>query len=268
MVFAGESQPVVKKKSSVSMAVGHERTKPLHNFDLPCLKWGSQKYLRCLRVASDADVGSDRRSSVPRFDDSLIDRRRESEPERRKVRIPIIDGGEGIAAMREQVLLEIKTETEKMKDAIFRKGVAEAEEQSATAAAAAAGVEPRPWNLRTRRSACTAPAGGERGGGGGVKSSRIEDRKSEANNNGVKSQSPRLVRGSPEKEEPLSLPVALTRKEIEEDFMALVGHRPHRRPKKRPRIVQKDVNVSQSTTHFVFLVQRAPNLFLNFGFFV
>ncbi|MCD9645964.1 hypothetical protein HAX54_035404 [Datura stramonium] len=35
-------------KKEVFMAMGPERSKPLHNFTLPCgLKWGNQRYLRC-----------------------------------------------------------------------------------------------------------------------------------------------------------------------------------------------------------------------------
>ncbi|XP_038997302.1 uncharacterized protein LOC120122141 [Hibiscus syriacus] len=36
--------------------------------------------------------------------------------------------------------------------------------------------------------------------------------------------------------------VALSKKEIEEDFMTMVGHRPPRRPKKRTRNVQKQLD--------------------------
>ncbi|CAN1333484.1 hypothetical protein LINPERPRIM_LOCUS36059, partial [Linum perenne] len=38
------------------------------------------------------------------------------------------------------------------------------------------------------------------------------------------------------------LSVSLSRKEIETDFMAMLGRRPARRPRKRPRIVQKQID--------------------------
>ena len=240
------------------MALGPERTKPLHNFDLPCLKWGSQKYLRCLRVVSNGGAGgggggeSDRRSEVPRFQDSLIDRRRESESGKRKVRVPkpvMIennDGGDdaGFAAMREKLILELETSARKMKDEMFGEKVAEAEaEAEGGEQSGVVGVESKPWNLRTRRAAAAAAG----------KSWRIEERKmtttttvhkwsprSEANN-GVK-----LTRLPEVKKERAKFSVALTKKEIEEDFMKLLGHKPPRRPKKRSRIVQKQLDVSQS----------------------
>ena len=38
--------------------------------------------------------------------------------------------------------------------------------------------------------------------------------------------------------------VSLSREEVRDDFMAMVGTRPPRRPKKRARIVQKQLDVS------------------------
>ncbi|PON78646.1 hypothetical protein PanWU01x14_019040 [Parasponia andersonii] len=254
MVCAGERQRGLKSSSPVSMAVGPERTKPLHNFDLPCLKWGSQRYLRCLRVVPNGG-GIDRRSDVPRFESSLINRRRESEPERRKIRIPRPvmennynnddnDNDDGIAAMREKILLELKTKAIAMSDRILREEVADGDGGGADAEAgeqsAAAVLESRPWNLRTRRAACKAPVSG-----GGAKSSGIEERRRSnyspprsESANGVKS--PRLVRAlvSEKKKERARFSVALSKKDIEDDFMELLGRRPGRRPKKRPKHIQ------------------------------
>lgn len=290
MVCLAERERLVVKSS---MAVAPERTaaKPLHNFDLPCLKWGNQRYLRCVKVNSDGGRGNDRRSVCSRFESSPADRRREPESERRKRQQRFFskpgkedekdDGEEEIAAVREKLMCDLKKAADKMKYAIFRKeeevaaaeGDDEVEEEDDTAveddeeddgvaasaaygeklppaaapsAAAAAGVETRPWNLRTRRAACKAPA----------KGLRIEDRKDvnwsplrTEGNNGARS--PRLVRGlPPEKKERVKFSVPLARKEIEEDFMALLGHRPPRRPKKRPRIVQRYLDVSRSRTRF------------------
>lgn len=293
MVCLGERERLVVKSS---MAVAPERTaaKPLHNFDLPCLKWGNQKHLRCVKVNSDGGGGTDRRSVCSRFESSPADRRREPESERRKRQQRFFskpgkedekdDGEEGIAAVREKLMCDLKKAADKMKYAIFwkeevaaaeRDDEEEEEEDNAVeddeedddvaasaaygerlppaaaaaasaAAAAAARVETRPWNLRKRRAACKAPA----------KGLRIEDRKDvnwsplrTEGNNGARS--PRLVRGlPPEKKERVKFSVPLARKEIEEDFMALLGHRPPRRPKKRPRIVQRYLDVSRSRTCF------------------
>ncbi|XP_024023244.1 uncharacterized protein LOC21398538 isoform X2 [Morus notabilis] len=270
MVCLGERERLVVKSS---MAVAPERTaaKPLHNFDLPCLKWGSQRYLRCVKVNSDGGGRTDRRSIAQRFDSSPIDRRRELEWERRKrqrffskpgkIEDEKDDAGEeGIAAVREKLMCDLKKAADKMKYAIFRKeaaaeeGVGDADEddedddddvaasangeKSSPASVAVVVEEARPWNLRTRRAACKAPA----------KGLRIEDRKAVASplrtegNNGNGARSPRLVRGIPPEKERVNFSVALEKKEIEEDFMELLGHRPPRRPKKRPRIVQKQLD--------------------------
>ncbi|KAL6188007.1 hypothetical protein ACLB2K_039402 [Fragaria x ananassa] len=187
---------------------------------------------------------------------------------------------EGIEAVREKLMFEFKTAADKMKDAILRGEedidldvddevvapapfapaaavvtdvAAPAEEEDAEAAAVeeggsspAAAATTRPWNLRTRRAACKAPIGG----GGGSKGLRIEERKvnysplmSEGNNGG---KSPRLVRGASgsglEKKERPKFSLTLSKKEIDEDFMQILGHRAPRRPKKRPRAVQKQLD--------------------------
>ncbi|ONI31446.1 hypothetical protein PRUPE_1G313700 [Prunus persica] len=273
---SGERERVAAK----SMAMGSERTKPLHNFNLPWdLKWGNQKHLRCMKVSSDAGGSTgeasavDRRSSAQRLESSvMMTRRRESEFEKRRFRAPRPriendDAEEGIEAVREKLMFDLKTAADKMKDAILREeevavaaadtdmaadgeDVEMAEEGESSPAAAA---EVRPWNLRTRRAACKAPLCG-----GGAKGLRIEEKKANYSplrsegNNGVKS--PRPVRGAsgsgsgsgPEKKEKekerVKFAVSLTKKEIEEDFMVMLGHRPPRRPKKRPRNVQKQLD--------------------------
>lgn len=257
MVFAGSGE-------EESMAMGPERSKPLHNFMLPCsLKWGSQRYLRCMKVAPDA---GDRRSPPST-------RKRELEPppnnardsdKRTRITKPRIHGDDGIDAVREKLMLDLKTEADRMKDAILGKEVAEenddddeGEEEEGEAAAAAAvtvavaeteervdaapaaGV--RPWNLRTRRAACKAPAAG----GDSGKGLKIEERRPNSSPSGTVNGAVKL-RGSPEKTEKVNFSLPLSRKEIEEDFMQLVGHRPPRRPKKRPRNVQRQMDVSRS----------------------
>ncbi|XP_019441404.1 PREDICTED: uncharacterized protein LOC109346351 isoform X1 [Lupinus angustifolius] len=230
------------------MAMGPERSKSLHNFMLPCLKWGNQRHLRCMKVPTDnASNGGDHRSPAP-------SRKRELEPVTNNATVtvakPGIDGDDdgGIDAVREKLMLDLKTEAHRMKDAILGKGVAEENGDGDVAVAAAAAEElvvsvgVRPWNLRTRRSACP------------EKGLKIEEKKTifssssplRTNNNnnnvgGVVMKSPKL-RGTPEKIEKVKFSVPLSRKEIEDDFMKLLGHRPPRRPKKRARIVQKQLD--------------------------
>lgn len=86
----------------------------------------------------------------------------------------------------------------------------------------------RPWNLRTRGAACNEP--GE--------------------------ESPATKRGIDEeerdKDEKLKFSVSLLKTEIEEDFSIIIGKRPPRRPKKRPRIVQKKLNVCILVGNFLW----------------
>ncbi|CAN1333483.1 hypothetical protein LINPERPRIM_LOCUS36059, partial [Linum perenne] len=161
---------------------------------------------------------------------------------------PVVGGGadEGFDAVRKKLMLDLKTAADRMKQEFVREKEAcvedEAEDElghrekrrrSSPPASVTGDVdklqEPRPWNLRTRRAAS----------GKGLK---IEDRKES-------SCSP--IRSKREKEEEeeeklenrmAKLSVSLSRKEIETDFMAMLGRRPARRPRKRPRIVQKQID--------------------------
>ncbi|KAG5380579.1 hypothetical protein IGI04_028421 [Brassica rapa subsp. trilocularis] len=80
-----------------------------------------------------------------------------------------------------------------------------------------------PWNLRKRRAACKAPV------------TDSEGIQKEEEENGVR---------------PKFNPT-LTKKEVEDDFIAMTGHKPPRRPKKRPRNVQKQIDVLHPASYFV-----------------
>ncbi|KAH0677507.1 hypothetical protein KY285_025308 [Solanum tuberosum] len=270
------------------MAMGHERSKPLHNFDLPCgLKWGNQKFLRCAKVDSNGEIphfhrrsnGSDSIGRRMREIDGMVNNRRSSvvkdellkETEvgfTRKFRSAGYNGaaggggGDGIAAVREKLMFDLQAEADKMKYAIFRDGLEE--EVSVTPATAptevTTGVDAsRPWNLRTRRAACKAPMNGIAGGGGGGGGSNGALKVDVIRNNGSSSslsplrnenKSARLRSEfagagdsyTGEKRKRTNFSVSLVRREIEEDFMAMVGHRPPRRPKKRVKMVQKNLD--------------------------
>ncbi|TXG57371.1 hypothetical protein EZV62_018684 [Acer yangbiense] len=286
------------------MAMAPERSsKPLHNFTLPrTLMWGNQRYLRCMKVQDSSTMAAAaaivdhrhvrRRSSPNRLSGF-------SDASRRRERVllfkkPRTDGGggggggdeeeeEGIEAVREKIMNDLKTAADKMKDAILRKQRVsdyEREEEespvSAAAAAAAAQDSARPWNLRTRRAACKDPNGGPAPAAASPASKgflRIEERKPSSSSSpmrsevGVGAKSPRVLRGGgglAEKEVKKERPkfsMALSKKEIEEDFMELVNHRPPRRPKKRPRIVQKQLDVS----FFFFFFFEFFSIFSNRG---
>jgi len=60
--------------------------------------------------------------------------------------------------------------------------------------------------------------------------------------------------------------VSLTKEEVEHDFWALVGTRPPRRPKKRPRIIQKNLDVIIPLTPSIINYIHAFFLVILFNF--
>ncbi|KAJ7943140.1 DUF1639 family protein [Quillaja saponaria] len=255
MVLLGVAEEIEGVSPQKAMAMGPERSKPLHNFTLPCLKWGNQRHLRCMKVSSDGgDVSGsgDRRSPESKSENFMVTRRREAgsekvrviakESERRMMRISKSkfdgDDEDGIEAVREKLMFDLKTAADKMKDAILREGVTEEDEEEEEEQKSPPAAAEMPWNLRMRRAACKAPISG-----GSEKGLKIEEKKPNYSplrtEVGVKS--PRL-RSTSEKTERPKFSVSLSKKEIDEDFMEILGRRPPRRPKKRSRTVQKQLD--------------------------
>lgn len=212
--------------------------------------------------------GVNRQSHSSRSEESTESRSRESPSEMRmflkdlemrpkvsKSRIKKTDDDDGIEAVREKLMFDLKTAADKMKEAILSKEAAvvgdETEEKKNDSAGTeeTPAAEARPWNLRTRRAACKAP----NADGGGSKNLKIDEKKSNSHSplrsdGGAKS--PRLKIG-PEKKKKVKLVVPLSKREIDEDFLEMVGIRPPRRPKKRTRIVQKQLDVSSLKLPYV-----------------
>ncbi|XP_076902191.1 uncharacterized protein LOC143556845 [Bidens hawaiensis] len=205
---------------------------PLHNFDLPCLKWGNQKLLRCMKVESTADRPETstppRRNSEFRFRSS--DRYRF--PSSEKLPARITDGE--IEATREKLMFDFQKEVVKMKDAILRD----------TTAATATVSNQTPWNLRTRLAALTAANGVDVNVNNNGEVLKLKP------NSNCMYYSPALTAStdavnasvSGEKRERPKFSVSLSRRELEDDFLAMAGRRLPRKPKKRPRIVQRQLD--------------------------
>lgn len=280
MVILGKSG---EREVDKLMAMGSERSKPLHNFTMPCLKWGSQRYLRCMKMNPNGEVCSaDRRSSASEVDKRLIGRRigrtdrKESfqkSPSPAETEVGVFgrkskaasDGDDGIEAVREKLMFDLQTAADKMKVAILREGLEDVPPPTAAASPSEADGA-RPWNLRTRRAACKAPTGingaiGGGGGGGGnvsggrgrggAKSSKVDERKPNFSPLWTENKSPGLVGDvtvpaaenlAGEMSARAKFSVSLCRREIGDDFMVIAGHRPPRRPKKRPKIVQEQLD--------------------------
>ncbi|AQK88230.1 DUF1639 family protein [Zea mays] len=104
----------------------------------------------------------------------------------------------------------------------------EKHQQASSPGAAAASQPPRPWNLRTRRSPTAAPLAS----------------RSDAAAPAGGAQPPQL-QSPPPPAAPTkrAFSAALSRDEIAEDFATIRGTRPPRRPKKRPRAVQRQLDM-------------------------
>nr|CAB3464537.1 unnamed protein product [Digitaria exilis] len=96
-------------------------------------------------------------------------------------------------------------------------------------ATGAAPQPPRPWNLRTRRSATVAPLA-SRSEAAGKAAAGLAQRPLA---------SPSAAAAARKR----GFSAALTKEEIAEDFAAIRGTRPPRRPKKRPRAVQRQLDM-------------------------
>lgn len=256
MVFSGNRDRRPAEEETENM----ERLKPLHNFDLPCLKWGNQKLLRCMKVNSNGDVSAGDRKHSPGIaggsgGDGVIGARR-----RDRVRITSVDdrkidgyyykfssseklksavAGDGeIEATREKLMFDFQTEVGKMKDAILRGKYVSPAPVPVPATTSDSPAE-RPWNLRTRRV---------NGNGDSIKPNvspvRNECNKSPIHRRvgGGVSGGNAIVTTSGEKRERPKFSVSLSRREIEDDFTVMAGRRLPRKPKKRPRIIQKQLD--------------------------
>ncbi|CAK7326608.1 unnamed protein product [Dovyalis caffra] len=258
------------EREESAMAMGQERSKPpLHNFDLPFLKWGNQRQLRCMKIPDSTTAAAAVRDNKNENNGGRFSFERQRSSNRspptklgnydtRRFKAPRERFGgveEGIDAVREKIMLDLKTAANKMKDKILRKEVSDddseiEEEQSlqsqsqspqrsvvAAVEETRAEQEVRPWNLRTRRAAIG-------GGGNSILGKATSNNCSPLRSDSTKS--PRLRGDKRDKEEKekerVKFSVPLSKKEIEEDFMAILGQRPARRPKKRPRIVQKQMD--------------------------
>ncbi|XP_010066709.2 uncharacterized protein LOC104453783 [Eucalyptus grandis] len=249
-----------------SAAMGSsDRPKQLHNFSLPCLRWSNQKHLRCVKVGSPSPSPS---PSVP--DDGgrsgggggggvgvrslkfAIRRIEEGTEEAREVDRPMavvfgpqnggggsganVDGDrdDGMGGRREKRRAGDELWGEREEDSGVPAENKEGPEQEPGAVAAAQAAVP--WNLRTRRPGFKVLAALNIGAKYGDSPSRSEGVDVGGSGGGAGGSNG----GKNEEREKFAVP--LKRKEIEKDFLEMTGHRPSRRPKKRNRTVQKNLD--------------------------
>ncbi|WOL18481.1 hypothetical protein Cni_G27277 [Canna indica] len=173
----------------------------LHNFSFPTLSWGGQRFLRCSKLPEGGGTAS--------------------QPADQNHRTPRMKSSPGRPSPSDRERREAETRPREAEKIPSFAAVAEAD---------------RPWNLRTRRAACNAPAEEPNGNHGSACPGAPSMEKI---NFSVKA-----LRRSDESEkvEMVKFSVSLSRAEIEEDFLAIKGTKPPRRPKKRVKIVQRELD--------------------------
>ncbi|KAJ8490845.1 hypothetical protein OPV22_012566 [Ensete ventricosum] len=232
MVISAET-PATPPDPAVAMATkeasvprGGTRGSLLNNFSFPILETlGSHEALRCMSGNGEgkAVAGAGRRSTGS------------SEVGELRIRVPS-SGDEddpGIEEVREKLLVHLREAADRMKRVVQhlarRGGVPEparaAEARPSPEADTSAAL---PWNLRTRRGAARSPMGTARHLSG---SPTVAAEKRNV----------RLRLEAPERRERPKFSISLTREEIEEDIYALTARRAPRRPRRRPRAVQKQL---------------------------
>ncbi|KAK6134120.1 hypothetical protein DH2020_032145 [Rehmannia glutinosa] len=215
------------------------------------LRWGNQKYPRRTEVNSDGRISLLRRSTTVdshssdhhRYDDSGQQRRtvRDRDRDRGSHKVgttppPASDGGrrfgddgDGIAAVREKVMLDLQTAADKMKHAIFKDGLEEGEISGSPppppAAAPVEGEIDRPWNLRTRRAACKTPVSRFISSTNcGVAAAAADAMKPNSGFSDMRTASTSGGAGAAARSDKRRRPkfsVALSKRDIEEDFLAM-----------------------------------------------
>ncbi|CAL9107516.1 unnamed protein product [Musa acuminata var. zebrina] len=221
-------------------ARGETQDSLLHNLSFPILKtWGSHRVLRCMSVNGKREIvaGTGRRSEAS----ESPTRAQESD----------CGGDPGIEEVREKLLVHLREAADRMRLVVplptkGRGGDAEqppapASEVSIDSDANSSKAPAvRPWNLRTRRRAARVPMG-------------IERHLSAPPPGAAEKRTVRLRSEAPERREWPRFSISLTREEIEEDIYAVTGCRARRRPRKRARVVQKQLDVSFFPhLHFTF----------------
>lgn len=209
------------------------KTQQLHNFSLPQLKWNKNTnnlHQRRRRAAESPphrhrspirDSDSDQRK-----DDTVGKSEKDWQPEKdSKAKIFVRLRKSGKAAESADVENESREKVPKKDEIQVEKGgdVENCETEEAE--------EPKTWNLRPRRAGKKAMNADSKGTIK-IPEDRTRGRKDVTGNSS----------GVAEKEKKPKFSVSLSREEIEEDFLILTGSKPPRKPKRRTKAVQKQLD--------------------------
>lgn len=247
------------------------KSQPLHNFSLPDLKWAmNHTNTHRFRKLSDSSHKS------PRNDADC-----ESESPKRSPLLEGVKTGDGIDksdkkkpavvvssddlvessekkptassdGSRSKIFIRIRTKNSKTADEVADTGdhtsVAEDAEESV----------PKTWNLRPRRM-ITKVNNNAIGGASKIGGAAVPDNKAQPparpeltrNRNIVTTEAKVPEKKEKEKEKKQKFSISLTKEEIENDFLILTGSKPARRPKKRAKNVQKQLDVSHDSVLYI-----------------
>ncbi|RWW33426.1 hypothetical protein GW17_00001852 [Ensete ventricosum] len=218
---------------AANSAVSAARGSLLHKFSFPILKtWGNQRVLRCMSVEGKGEAVA-------------AGSRKASDAARGGIHVPEASGGDerGVEEVREKLFVHLKEAADRMKLVIpspplpppLRVGDADkkTDREAEVDAELSSSSVARPCKLRTRRRGSRIPS--------------VFERQTSASPVAMVEKRPvRLRSGSIALEERPKFSITLTREEIEEDIYSVTGHRARRRPRKRPRVIQKQLDVSCS----------------------
>lgn len=240
MVFSVDSET-----ETPPLRMAAEKPHPLHNFSFPDLKWGSQRYLRCMNVdPGDQNPGHSLERRSPPSDAESADRSSPNRsgsfrkpatpslPEKSRKPLQQTASDPGIEDLREKLMGHLRTAANQM----CYKVPEDKEEEESSAL--------RPWNLRTRRAACKAPndAGGGRAASPVAAAVAPENSTRSRLRGSVAAAAAAAAQAAEKEKEKRKLSVSLRREEVEQDFLVMTGSKPPRRPKKRARIVQRQLD--------------------------
>ncbi|XP_023746228.1 uncharacterized protein LOC111894386 [Lactuca sativa] len=247
---------------------------PLHNFNLPQgLMWGTQRFLRCMNVnpiramtavdndeSSDSEEYNNNRSIENRHAEVEVlempaGGRSSDDPSRKKVRFnlkPLFlapappqspdigsvrkatsEDEDEISITREKLVMDFQTEVGKLKEAILKNNTPDDVEIAPSKGSPpvnSEAVQNSEKQYNNRSPSPPQPPVAEE-----INAS-VDDPMSEK-------KSTRPKRKLEKKEERAKFSIALSRKEIEDDFIAITGKKPPRKPNKRPKNIQNRLQV-------------------------
>lgn len=217
------------------------KSQQLHNFSLPQLKWNKNNNSHHQRRRRAAEASPNRHRSPirdsdsdQRKDDHVEKSEKDSKPEKdskAKIFIRLRKSGK---------VAETGDEENENRDQVSKKDEIQVEKEGDAENCENEEVEePKTWNLRPRRSGKKA-MNADNSGTIKIQENTTRVRADVIGSSGV----------AEKKETKQKFSVSLSREEIEEDFLIMTGSKPPRKPKRRTKAVQKQLDVRISYKSF------------------